>query len=408
MAFLNRIRLPFKLTRPQFAEERGSFRKANGETKTQFVVIKKTYEGETDWMPEKTHERLKIALAHDTVNIEGDKYLGGVVQEGDYEIQWQDFLDYPTAKAKFKAVVTPFSASNTNCQTCDEATQLELQDDVFEDGYGDPLALAEDTEYTLNVADNDSINCNPATFSVTSFNSTYLDSATIDQNGVLTIHTKTPLQDITNVLLVTYRVTCPNGGYDEANVYGNIDGSIEADCLPPENLVISSITTTTAIATWEEPATAPSNGYIWELYEASNPGLAVQTGTEAGLSVNLSGLDPDVDYIFYVKSDCGGSQSDFVDEPFTTSETPVGHACGRYRLESNGFELSQYREITYMNCLGEYITQRIYSQSTIFICAAQDDPGVMVYYHVSGVMSGGEPVPDPPEETITVYYLGLC
>src|SRR5688572_11990655 len=115
MAFKNRVRLPIKLHKPQFPEETEEYRKANGVTVVLSVVIRKVYEGQTDSLPEKLHERLKIALRHDSVIIEGDKYVGAITQEGSYDIEWIDFLSKPIAQAKFKANVTPFNASNSNC-----------------------------------------------------------------------------------------------------------------------------------------------------------------------------------------------------------------------------------------------------------------------------------------------------
>lgn len=411
MAFNNRIRLPFKITRPQFSEERGSFRKANGATKTMFVTIKKSYEGETDWLPEKWHERLKIALAHDNVVIEGGKYLGGVNQEGDYDINWQEFLDYPTAKAKFKVNVTPFAASNTNCQTCEEATQLNVVNDTFEDSYGDPLDLAEDTEYILNVADNDEICCYPVQFSITSFNSSVLVSATIDNDGILTIRTKTPLQDATNVLLVTYRVTCPNGSYDEANVYGNINGSIAAACLAPENVTSLAVTNNSAEITWDAPTPAPVNGYIWQLFRMDTPGTPVQEGATTDLFVNLTGLEDGTDYGFYVKSDCDTDESAFVEELFTTTDTPPGSGfgCGEYSLFNNDLNMTEYQEVTYMDCFGNYQTIRVYGQGTPTICAAQNSPGDPVYIYVHPIIHGGNKIGQfAPPDSIEINYIDLC
>jgi hypothetical protein len=212
MAFHQRARIPFYLTRPQFPEERNVFRLANGRTKVQSVIIRKVWEGETDWLPKEIHERLKVALAHDTVTIEGYYYLTGVgvVAEAEYSIEWQTtMLDYPLAKAAFKAEVTPYDVTNDNCQSCEEATQLALEDDTIT-GLYDSLAEGSTTEY--NVFANDSICCSPITAEIVTINSLYVDSATIDAaSGIVEIilHATTPSG--TNVNLLTYRVTCPNG-----------------------------------------------------------------------------------------------------------------------------------------------------------------------------------------------------
>lgn len=77
MAFRNRFRLPLELRSPQFIDDQEKFIKANGEIVTLSAIVRKQYDVRTDYMPEKWHERLKIALAHDSVNIEDTRYFGG-------------------------------------------------------------------------------------------------------------------------------------------------------------------------------------------------------------------------------------------------------------------------------------------------------------------------------------------
>lgn len=374
MPFKNKIRLPIKITRPQFPEERSVFRKANGETKTLSVVVRKNYEGETDWMPEKWHERLKIALAHDEVNIEGDKYIGGVSQEGEYDIQWQTFLDYPTAKASFKVSVTPFAATNSNCQTCEEATQLTLADDYFNDAYAYPLTLEEEQEYESNVADNDTICCYPAVFSITSYNAEYLQSATIDQTGLLTIVMNDNLTTAEGVNLVTYRVTCPNGGYDEADVFGDIEGSIEG-CAAPTDLFMDITGTTTATITWTAASPVPANGYTWELYEADNPGAYFQNGNTTGTSANLTSLTSGTEYVFYVWSDCGGTTS--VQQSLIFFTAIESGTCGEYTISFADPEGNAGNSafVTYLDCNSDYKSFKIFHLQSRVICAMQNSPG---------------------------------
>lgn len=392
MAYRNRIRLPFELKRPQFPEERTSFRKANGVTQTLSVIIRKTYEGATDFLPEKWHERLKIALGHDEVRVEGDKYLGNIAQDGDYEINWPDFLDYPTAPARFKAEVTPFDASNSNCQTCEEATQVDLENDTF------PDPLEEDTDYQLNVSTNDTICCYPAVFSLVSFNSDYLDSASIDETtGILSIHTGTGLVAANGMLLATYRVTCPNGGYDEANVYADIDGS-EEGCLAPTGVSLASATTTTL----EFPWTAPTSGvltYYWEIYEGDEPvGSPVQTGTsitdDPSLGLLVTGLTENTDYYFQVRQACESSNSNFVGVQGATSVESEN--CGQYSLAFNdGTGVpSNYAQVSFTNCSGSREDKIIFNNSSTLVCALQTAPGSPFWITaVSGV---------------TVTYIGEC
>jgi hypothetical protein len=373
MAFVNRIRLPFYLTRPQFPDERNIFRRADGTTKTLSAVVRKTYEGETDQLPEKIHERLKIALLHDTVIIEGDKYIGGVSMDGDYTIDWQRFLDFPMAKAEFRIQVTPFDFSNGNCQTCEQASQLSLVDDTF------PDPLDEDTEYTINVFANDDICCSPITAEITVINADFLESAEIDAaSGIVTVVTKTPLEIANGVNLLTYRVTCPNGGYDEADVFGDINGSIEA-CLAPVNLVISDIASDGATATWEAPDPAPSNGYFWQVFSPEPFSQVVASGTTNDLSVIITGLEPGVEYSLFLQSDCGDESSNFIEETFTTSVSST--ACGKYRVFYNDGtgERGNFTEIIWMNCNGVEQTFNLGNLASIIICALEDSPGDPVY-----------------------------
>lgn len=155
MPFQNRIRLPFYLRAPQWPATSNVFRRADGSLKVLSAVVRKTYEGETDYMPEAWHERLRIALMHDNVQIEGQKLVGKVALEGEgYEVEWQRFQDYPTAKANFTIQVGDYNFSNDNCQTCEEAMQLSLTDDSAG-------ARDEGDSFDVNVAANDTVFLQP-------------------------------------------------------------------------------------------------------------------------------------------------------------------------------------------------------------------------------------------------------
>lgn len=392
MAFRNRIRLPLQLHSAQFPEERQVFRKANGETKTMSVIVRKTYELETDYMPEKWHQRLKIALAHDIIVLEGEKYLGGISQDGDYNIEWPDgVLHYPTAKGGVKVQVTPFDASNANCQTCEEAAQLDLQDDEATGLYGE--ALEEDQDYTVDVAGNDSICCYPAVFSLVSFNSDYLTSASIDPaTGELSIHTGTDLVSANGITLATYRVTCPNGSYDEAVVTGDIEGSIEG-CLAPESLTLDGSAFDQIEATWVEAV--PGSTYYWEIYEGSSPvGSPLQSGSITNNNITVVGLDSNTQYYFQVRTTCAESNSNFIgDSVFTSTETPE-EQCGSYEVCYARPFYTGFINVGYINCDGDPDTSSIPNNSCRIICMLQSSPGNPLSF------TGGA--------FVTINYLGLC
>lgn len=374
MPFRNRIRLPFYITRAQFPSEQNVFRRADGSTKTLSAVVRKVYEGETSWLPEAIHERLKIALMHDDVTIEGYRYLGGVSVEGEYDIDWQRYLDYPIAKAEFKVQVTPFNYSNDNCQTCDEATQLSLEDDTITGPYE---VLEEGQEYQYNVFANDSICCSPVTAEIVTINSTYVDSATIDAtSGIVTITMKATTPSATLANLLTYRVTCPNGGYDDADVFANVNGSEEV-CEAPTNLQIVSTSETEAEISWD--AVIDATEYDWQLFLASDLFNPVQTGSEATNSETLTGLTPGTDYVFYIQTDCGdGDTSAFSNIPFTT-EGEAEEGCGQYEVCNGPFdpevEGSQTITVTYINCAGDLANTILVANQCKLICALETSPG---------------------------------
>lgn len=372
MAFKNRIRLPFKLTRPQFPEERVNFRKANGETKTLSVVVRKEYEGETDYFSADWHEKLKIALAHDLISIEGDRYVGDIAQTGEYNIEWPDFLDYPTGKAKFKAEVTPFNESNSNCMTCEEATQLELTDDLITALYGEPLQEGE--TYEWNVAENDNICCYPAVFSIVWFNTDYLTDYSISQLGVVSITLGSDLVSANSLKIATYRVTCPNGNYDEADILANIEGSTEG-CLAPTGLQAAILGPNEIEYSWDEPF---ANGaYYYELYEGSLPvGTPVHSGLiDITTSVSFDDLNPDTEYYFQVRTACYGSYSNYAS---TGGSTPVqGESCGEYTVavDDGTGNPSNFYTCKRTDCAGDINNVTILNGTSRIICALQNSPG---------------------------------
>lgn len=384
MSFSNRIRLPFKLHKPQFPEQAERYRKANGETVTLSVVVRKVYEGLTDSIPEKLHERLKIALVHDHVEVEGDKYVGVISQDGDYQIEWQDFLSHPLAQGKFKAEVTPFNATNSNCGTCQEMVQVVAVDD-------NAGTLAEDTTYVIDVLANDDICCNPVTLSLLTFNSSYLDSATITVDNKIQIHTKAVLPDLTNAQIISYRAQCANGQYDEANVFADLDGTVPA-CNPPTDLAVINITDNTATVTFTPAAGAV--GYTWELREHYDLSIVVQSGSVGAVDhVDLTLLQPVIFYRFFIRTDCGsGNYSPFVYIDFATVAAPPSNSCGQYELFNTDDQ--NYHQGSYTDCDDVFRGLNISPLHTRTICVLQSSPGVPVNLSV--------------ESEISVSYLGLC
>lgn len=388
MPFHNRVRLPLNLFAAQFGSTKSQYVKADGTIKVLSNQLKKTYSLTTDWMPETWHQRLVIALSHDNVNIEGEKYFGGVALDGNYQIDWDIQFRTPVAPGAVLVAVTPFDESNNNCMSCDEAGQLSLVDDTM------PDPLEEDSTNVFDVTANDSICCSPVTFSITSFNTDYIDSASINaDSGVVTFHVKTGLVAANGIKLLTYRATCFNGGYDEADLSADINGTIPG-CLAPTNLILSSIGDTTFHAEWTAPSPAPGH-YFWKIL--TNPGgVVLQSGDTPDVFFDGSGLDVNTEYTFAVASECadtdGDDESNFIQRDFITTPASPLH-CGSFRVfPSAGASTGT---ITYLGCDGFYHTVAATILTPVIICALQSAPGVYTDIHSTFT-------------TITVSYLDFC
>lgn len=366
MAFKNRIRLPFYLSRPQFPAERNVFRDAAGNAVLLSTSIRNTYQGKTDQLPEDWHRKLVIALSHKEVTIEDTRLLTDVVIDGDYGIEWQDFLDYPIAEANFTVQVTPFNASSSNCVSCSEINQIGLvddyTDDIFEEG--------ESYDYPVLVTANDSICCYPYTIEIVDFNTLYFSSVTINPaTGVLSFTVKNSVPILDDVLIGTYRVSCENGSYDEANIYGNITGT-NTDCLPPTELMAdtTSLLPVTISFSWTPPAVTPSGGYDYELFLSSNLGTPIFSGNTGALSIDFTGITIvlGLSYVFVIKSNCGGSVSDPATISYDVRNRPSG--CAKFMVYWVPLEAESYQSISYIDCDGNMQTYIFTYSHAEYIC----------------------------------------
>lgn len=370
---LNRIRLPLYLSRPQYPVEKDVYPKSNGEQVTLSATVKKTYQVRTNYMPEKWHERLHTALLHDTVNIEGEKYAGGIKLEKMDEIDWQEFLDYPIAPVNGVISVDPFFAVNSNCQSCDEFTQVVTEDDDAGD-------VEEGETYELEVLDNDTVFCNPATYEIVSFDSDYLQDVSIDENGLLAFTVKEDLVAINGLAGIKYRVTCGNGQYDEADVYMNVQGTLEG-CLAPSGIThdTGDDFPTVDHVSWTAPSPAPANGYIWELYTADNLVTPIDTGTTTGLFADITLPDQSVQYVVMIQSDCDGTTSNKIQSAITSPHNRDAN-CGLYAVmfDDGTGNTSNNTIVTYLDCNSQYQSLLVYNQTSALICALQTGSGTPV------------------------------
>lgn len=377
MPFSNRVRLPLYASTPQFPTEATRFRKADGTTQTLSVTIRKTYNIRTDYMGQLMHQKLVVALNHDNVTIEGDRYIGGIAVDGEYAIEWPEFLDYPLGQATVLIQATPFDVTNSNCQSCDSLTQLSVEDD-------DIGELAEGETDSINVYANDNICCFPATPSIVSFAEGYLDDATIDADGNVTLTVKDPVASVGSIVLATYRVTCPDGTYDEADVYGSIAGS-EPECEQPSSfaeVVISDPPSPfTATITWADPNPAAADGYDWILYDMSAPGTPVDTGLSLDNEVTLTNLLPGINYGFYVRSHCGGDVVSPYSEVLFTTPASGTETCGTFLVAADdGTAGSSIYFYSFMDCNGEIQNRAINNLNSRFECMLMDVDSQPVFF----------------------------
>lgn len=375
--------------------ERSIFRLADGSSKVQSIVIRNTYEGKTDQLPEDWHRKLVIALAHDTVTIENERLMNNVVLDGDYQIEWQDFMQYPLAQANLKVQVTPFDATNSNCQTCEELSQVTLVEDTTTDIWVEGTT----NEFPDVLTDNDSICCYPFTITLVTFNTLYFTSVTIDANGVLTATVIDPAPIISDVWIATYRVTCATGQYDEADVYGNITGSDVSFCYPvvPDSLVYTAVNSTSALISWD-PYAPPPPAWNWELFETSDLGTVIQSGSVSfpDLEQLLTGLTAGISYTFSIVSECGAYDTSTPDTIEFTITSFAAETCGEFTVTYLPDVDAAPQSISYMDCAGEIQNQTFNVATETNICmliiADAEEP---LYFVASSA-------------DISINYVGLC
>jgi len=115
----NKVRLPFYLGKPNRKADRNIYFKSNGQAKVTKSVLRKEYEASVDYLPDLLHEKLHIALEHETVFIESAQYTGEVRISEDYEVKWTDLNEFLLAPAAFKVNATPYGSSLNNCADCE-------------------------------------------------------------------------------------------------------------------------------------------------------------------------------------------------------------------------------------------------------------------------------------------------
>ncbi len=112
----NKIRLPLYLLQPQWIDDEEVYLKSNGERKVLYSVTSKTYDCITDYYDQDLHEKTKVLLGSDHINIISRIYTGNIVKTDAYNVAWPARIDSGTAS--FKVYASPLDIQNTNCDIC--------------------------------------------------------------------------------------------------------------------------------------------------------------------------------------------------------------------------------------------------------------------------------------------------
>ncbi|WP_309640134.1 fibronectin type III domain-containing protein [Flavobacterium sp.] len=103
-------------------------------------------------------------------------------------------------------------------------------------------------------------------------------------------------------------------GVSPANLWylfvDDVSVTLSPSCLTPSLSDTSNITSTSATINWAAPVIAPSNGYQY-VVSTSNVTPAGAGTAAAGLTANVTGLTANTTYYIFVRSDCGGSFSNW-------------------------------------------------------------------------------------------------
>jgi hypothetical protein len=113
---INKVRLWLYPSQPKPVEDKAIYRKSSGAIRQTRSVITKEFLMQTEHLNEDIHDKITVALAHDSINMYSTNYTGGISKNGDYTIEWVDNIC--KAPANFKAWATPYAIKNNSCADC--------------------------------------------------------------------------------------------------------------------------------------------------------------------------------------------------------------------------------------------------------------------------------------------------
>ncbi len=109
---VNSVRIPCILFKPAYEENKTSYTDSNGKDRILFTDVRKKYTFQTDYLPEEWHDKIKVALSHDLLFIDGVEY----VERGTYKILEESYnLGCEDGYMGETEVAVNFVERNTNC-----------------------------------------------------------------------------------------------------------------------------------------------------------------------------------------------------------------------------------------------------------------------------------------------------
>jgi hypothetical protein len=116
-SILNSIRLPMYASNPAFDIEQKTYVRSNGERTKVFARLAKKYKFVTDFLTEEIHQKLVVALNHDTVLIAtSTNYQLECTFENEYNQDFPSIMQGMNVwPADFQVYETPFNEINNNC-----------------------------------------------------------------------------------------------------------------------------------------------------------------------------------------------------------------------------------------------------------------------------------------------------
>jgi hypothetical protein len=112
----NIVRLPIWLLKPVYPKRQTVHQKSDGKKILLSSFVEKEYVLETELAPEWFHERVAIAMAHDTFLIKNQKVGELEVMDNDvYQPQWPDDVNAQVVPGRSKVKVARYGFFNSNC-----------------------------------------------------------------------------------------------------------------------------------------------------------------------------------------------------------------------------------------------------------------------------------------------------